>query len=320
MSVIDVLLDELIDYAGLFPPAALAMAPAAEAFERHRQSPQALALGRFILPVARFDEFEAAVAGRLPEVPDVDDIEQAPELWAISALTSPAEDLEAVRRDLEAIEAFNDRHTEAGAGAAIVDTIELRADSGEAVDAVLDLLDDELFPYFELDVATDVRGTLAAIAGLDGGAKIRTGGTTAEAHPTVDQVAAFITACRMADVPFKATAGLHHAVRAHRSSVDAVQFGFLNIFVGAALLHAGRIDASGLREVLAEEDGDAFGCTADAISWRGRRIEIDALAEARSRFCHSFGSCSFDEPIDELVARQWLPAAASDVNVSEDSA
>jgi hypothetical protein len=311
MNVIHALLDELIDFAGLFPPAAMDMGAAASRFEGHRGEPHAYGLGRFVLPVGRFAEFEAAVQGRLPVVPDVDDPEQAPDLWAISALVSPAEDLESVKRDLEAIESFNDRHTEVGAGAAIVDTIELRAAGGDAVDAVLDLLDDDVYPYFELDPATDVRGTLAAIAGLDGGAKIRTGGVTADAHPTVEQVAAFIAACRMADVPFKATAGLHHAVRAHQASVDAKQFGFLNVFLGAALLHAGRVDVAGLAEVLADEDASNFTMSDGGVAWRDRRLTIDQLAEARSRFCHSFGSCSFEEPIDELITMGWLTAPAN---------
>jgi hypothetical protein len=311
MNVIHALLDELIDFAGLFPPAAMDMEAAASRFEGHRGGRHAFGLGRFVLPVGRFGEFEVAVQGRLPVVPDVDDPEQAPDLWAISALVSPAEDLDAVKRDLEAIESFNDRHTEVGAGAAIVDTIELKATSGEAVDAVLDLLDDDIYPYFELDPSTDVRGTLAAIAGLDGGAKIRTGGVTADAHPTVEQVAAFIAACRMADVPFKATAGLHHAIRAHQSSVDAKQFGFLNVFLGAALMHAGRVDAKGLAEVLADEDASNFTMSDGGVAWRDRRLTIDQLAEARSRFCHSFGSCSFQEPIDELITMGWLKAPAN---------
>jgi hypothetical protein len=311
MSAIHALLDELIDYAGLFPPAAMDMPAAVERFDRHRAGRHAFGLGRFVLPVGRFPEFESAVGGLLPVVPDVDDSEQAPDLWAISALVSPAEDVDGVRRDLEAIESFNDRHTEVGAGAAIVDTIELKATSGEAVDAVLDLLDDDIYPYFELDPATDVRGTLAAIAGLDGGAKIRTGGVTADAHPSVEQVAAFIAACRMADVPFKATAGLHHAVRAHRSSVETRQFGFLNVFLGAALLHAGRVDAKGLADVLADEDASNFTMSEDGVAWRDRRLSTDQLAEARSRFCHSFGSCSFEEPIDELITMGWLQAPAN---------
>ena len=305
MDPIQALLDELIDYAGLFPPARLEMTPAVDAFAMHRSSPLAEALGRFVVPVARLEEFEAAAARHLPTVPDVEDVDQAPELWGVSALVSAAEDLDAVKADLEMIEAFNDRHTAQGAGAAIVDTIELRAGSGEAIDSVLDLLDDELYPYFELDHRGDVRGTLAAIAGLDAGAKVRTGGIASDDHPTIDQLGQFIEACRMAAVPFKATAGLHHPVRAHQASVGATQFGFLNVFIGASLLHAGVIDGGGLRKVLAEEDPAAFGCREGHIDWRDRSISIDALAEARSRFAHSYGSCSFNEPTDELRAMGW---------------
>ena len=309
MEAMHAFLDELIDYAGLFPPARLDMKPAVDSYARHRGGALHAVLGRFIVPISRIEEFEVAASSLLPVVPAIEDEAQAPELWGVSALVSSAEDLDSVRADLETIEAFNDRHTEVGAGAAIIDTIELKAGSGEAVDAVLDLLDDELYPYFELDHRTDVRGTIAAIAGLDGGAKIRTGGLDPEAHPSVDEVAAFIEACRMAGVPFKATAGLHHPVRAHQESVGARQFGFLNIFLGAAMLHAGRIDGGGLRKLLAEEEPSAFGCEEAGISWRDVTIDVESLAEARSRFAHSYGSCSFDEPTDELREMGWpVPA------------
>ena len=309
MHAIDALLDELIDYAGLFPPARLDMDPAVRTYARHRQGPLASALGRFIVPIARIEEFEVAAASLLPVVPGIEDEAQAPELWGVSALVSAAEDLDSVRADLETIEAFNDRHTEVGAGAAIIDTIELKAGSGEAVDAVLDLLEDEIYPYFELDHRTALRGTVAAIAGLDGGAKIRTGGLDPAAHPSVDELAGFIEACSMAGVPFKATAGLHHPVRAHQSSVDTMQFGFLNVFLGASMLHADRIDVDRLRDLLGEEDPKAFLCTDRDVSWRGVSIDAESLAAARSRFAHSYGSCSFDEPTDELREMGWpVPA------------
>ncbi len=309
MDTTTILLDELIDYAGLFPPAKLELSPAVETFARHRGGPLASALGRFVIPVGRLGEFESAAAPHLPPVPAVDDPDQAPDLWGLSVLVSSADELEAVRADLEAIEAFNDRHTMVGAGAAIVDTIELRGSTAEAVDAVLDLLDDELYPYFELDHRTDVRGILAAIAGLDAGAKVRTGGLTPEDHPTIEQLAGFIDACRMADVPFKATAGLHHPVRAHQDSVGTSQFGFLNVFVGAILRYGDAIDATTLREVLAEGDAAAFECRSEGVGWRGRCVSLETMGEARSRFSHSYGSCSFDEPTDELRALGWpVPA------------
>ena len=305
MDAIDALLDELIDYAGLFPPARLEMAPAVQTYARHRQGALASALGRFIVPISRIEEFEVAAAPLLAAVPAIEDEAQAPELWGVSALVSTAEELDAVRADLETIEAFNDRHTEVGSGAAIIDTIELKAGSGEAIDAVLDLLEDEIYPYFELDHRNDVRGTVAAIAGLDGGAKIRTGGLDPAAHPSVDQLASFIEACRMAGVPFKATAGLHHPVRAHQASVDTIQFGFLNVFLGASMLHADLIDGARLRALLGEEDSEAFACTDGGVSWRDVSIDVESLAEARSRFAHSYGSCSFDEPTDELREMGW---------------
>ena len=309
MDATEALLDELIDFAGLFPPARMDMAPAVCAYANHRAGPVAPALGRFIVPLARIEEFEIASAPLLPMVPEIEDEDQAPELWGVSALVSEAEDLDAVKADLETIEAFNDRHTEVGAGAAIIDTIELRAGSGEAIDAVLDLLDDDLYPYFELDHRQDVRGTVAAIAGLDGGAKIRTGGLDPAAHPSIEQLACFIEACRMAGVPFKATAGLHHPVRAHQSAVDTMQYGFLNVFLGACMLQAECIDGGRLRELLGEEDPEAFACGQREISWRDVSIDVDLLAESRSRFAHSYGSCSFDEPTDELREMGWpVPA------------
>ena len=319
MTAIKALMSELIDFAGLFPPASLDMGATVRGFAAYRECRSADALGRLIIPVARFDEFEKESTGLLPRVPDIDGTEEDPDPWAISALLSPASDLEAVAADLAAIEAFNDLHTEEGAGAAIIDTIEIAAASGEEIDGVLDLLDDELYPYFELDWRGDVRGGIAAIAGLDGGAKIRTGGVTADAHPGVLEVTRFIQACRMAEVPFKATAGLHHPIRADQSSVGTKQFGFLNVMLGAAMLHAGVINGSKLGEILAEEDPRSFTFDQGTAGWRLHRIEMEPLLEARSRFVHSFGSCSFVEPLDELTALGMLADAGTNSNQDGES-
>jgi len=52
------LLTDLIDYAGLFPPAALDMADAARNYAAYRRGPHAWALGRFIVPAARLQEVD----------------------------------------------------------------------------------------------------------------------------------------------------------------------------------------------------------------------------------------------------------------------
>ncbi|MCH2162495.1 MAG: hypothetical protein MK085_11570 [Phycisphaerales bacterium] len=292
----------IVDYAGLFPPANLDMSPTVRNYSAYREGVHAEILGRLVIPVGRFGEFEEAAAELLPRVPLSEGSEPDPDPWMISALVSPASDMDAVERDLETIDAFNDRHASEGEGAAFVDTIELKADGGGQIDAVLDLLEDEIYPYFELDPAIDLRGAFAAIAGLDAGAKIRTGGITADAHPSPRSLADFIAGCHAADVPFKATAGLHHPVRHHAESVGTKQFGFLNVFVGACLLQAEAINRDQLLEVLEEEDPSAFTASETFAGWRAHKISVEAIEAARSRFAHAFGSCSFTEPIEDLQA------------------
>ena len=82
-----ILLNSLIDYAGLFPPSGLDMAKAVANYAGYRQSPHCWALGRFIVPSARLQEFEQHfVPGRHP--------------WHLSALigTDPAGDLAHIAR------------------------------------------------------------------------------------------------------------------------------------------------------------------------------------------------------------------------------
>jgi hypothetical protein len=121
-------------------------------------------------------------------------------------------------------------------------------------------------------------------------AKVRCGGA---ATPSVDELAAFIRACRERGVPFKATAGLHHAVRSDS------EHGFLNLL--AAVVFGDEEDA------LAEDDVAAFALDATSFRWRDRVAHADELAAARRERLHSIGSCSFFEPVDELAALGMLP-------------
>jgi hypothetical protein len=261
-------------------------------------------LGRVVVPVSRLKEFETAAAAHMQTVPAAEGAEVEPEPWPISALTRGADDMDGFCEDLKIIEAFNDFHALEGNPAAVIDAIELKAHNGVQIDQALDALEDELFPYFELDPSRDIRGELAAIVGLDAGAKIRTGGVTPDEHPSIDQVAAFINCCCDAHVPFKATAGLHHAVRQLAPDVSATtkQLGFFNVFMAACLRFSGGIDSSKISEVLAEEDPTAFTFGPHGAAWRQSTIGLESIDDARWRFAHSFGSCSFDDPLNDLQA------------------
>ena len=135
-------------------------------------------------------------------------------------------------------------------------------------------------------------------------AKFRTGGLTPDAIPSVEHVATFIRACSDRRLPFKATAGLHHPVRGpHPLTYDAgapraVTHGFLNFFLAAAFAWHGDRD---IEPILAETDPTLFRFD-ERVHWRDRSLSSDQVREARQAFVHSFGSCSFDEPVRGLEA------------------
>ena len=141
------LLSNIVDYAGLFPPAKLDMATTVQNYARFLDGPDAWLLERLVVPAARLDEFEEHAAALLPRGEDDDP-------WQLVGLTRPAGD-EALEADLEAIERFNRRHVDRENGRALIDVIELKASTAEEIDRALDEVPDELFPFFEMRVDED---------------------------------------------------------------------------------------------------------------------------------------------------------------------
>lgn len=74
-----ILLDGLIDYAGLFPPASLSMEAAVANYERYRRGPFSWALGRFVVQAERLGEvprtFPVSVLTTAERMPPVDVVE-----------------------------------------------------------------------------------------------------------------------------------------------------------------------------------------------------------------------------------------------------
>ena len=291
-----------IDYAGLFPPAGLGMPEAVRGYAEYRAGPDAWALGRFVVPSARLAELERdaeAVAPRDPAEP-----------WRLSALlgSDPV-------TDLRAIGEFNCRHAATGATALSADVVEARADSVGAIDRLLAVRPRWAQAYVEIPIDADPAPLVAAIARHGARAKVRTGGVTPEVFPTTADLLRFLRACTAARVPFKATAGLHHPLRAEYrltyapDSVRGSMFGFLNVFLTAAFLRRGLGDAEAL-ELLEERSPEAVRFSADGVEWRGHRIDRAAVDEARTAGIVAFGSCSFTEPVGE--SREWDMESGSD--------
>lgn len=279
------LLAGLVDYAGLFPPAALTMPQAVTGYAVELQGGDAWMLGRFVCPAARLEELAAAASAHWTIGTDV---------WRVSAL-APEPDA-----DLPTIRAFNVRH---GANA-LADAVEGKASTVEQVDHLASLLGD-LPGYVELPLEPDPAPLLASCARLGLRAKARLGGVVADAIPRPELVARFLRRCHEAGVPFKATAGLHHAVRgAHPltyapDAPRATMHGFLNLLVATHLAGAGADDAD-VCAALEERDPAAFVLQADAFVWRHHALPRPAIVQLRATLI-AVGSCSFREPMRDLT-------------------
>lgn len=307
------LLTDIVDYAGLFPPAGLSMQAAAETYARHVAGEHEWMLGRFVCPASRLEELSLAAAPLMPGTHATSGYREyaaIAEAWRISALVD-AQSPETLSADLDRIDAFNIRHAREENGLAGIDMVEIKVNEPGAVDDVLDELPEELFPFFEFPVAIcvgsgDCRGFIAALAGNDAGAKIRTGGVVGNAFPTAEEVTAFLHACASVDVPFKATAGLHHPIRAHypltyeKDSPTCVMHGFLNLFLAAALAKIERPDAAATVAVLNDTDPASFRFSEEVLGWKEHMLSVAHLSAVRERFALSFGSCSFDDPVNDL--------------------
>jgi hypothetical protein len=137
------------------------------------------------------------------------------------------------------------------------------------------------------------------------GYKLRTGGVTADAFPTSAQIARALVAPATHQVPIKFTAGLHHPLRQYRDEVRTQMHGFLNVLGAAVLAAEHRWNAHQATIMLEDENADSFAFTDDFFAWHEWKIDIERL-QYRRRFVRSFGSCSFDEPREDLRALNLL--------------
>jgi hypothetical protein len=287
MSALRTLLTGLVDYAGLFPPAELGMDQAVKNYASYRSGVYSWALGRFILPVAQLDAFQAAAKPYLPK----DD-----EPWQLSALI----DGRSLRADIVAASDFNE-NLEIGA---VVDTFELKAGDGDSIREAAKLMPRGAVLYVEIPLDPDPSPLLDVIAEVNVRAKCRTGGITPDAIPTSALVARFLSGCADRGVVYKCTAGLHHPIRARYpltyqpDSATAVMHGYLNVFLAGAYVLHGMPDGL-IYDVLEETDIKAFDFRDDGMTWQGKKLHAEQLGAARA-YATAFGSCSFDEPIGDI--------------------
>lgn len=317
------LLTEILDYAGLFPPADLSLPQAIQNYDQYREEPESWMLSRFVLPVRR-----------LPDLMPFQGLFSAGDPYRFSVLGTGGDDrdtfLDAFSRDLDVIDTFDEQF----GGQAQVDVMEVPLPSAlvgsgqRDLESFFEVVDRRLIRsgtakldfFFEVPMEPEAVAGLSAVAAAvsdhnsqqavparsEIGLKVRCGGGDPGDVPSVAQVAALIVACRDAGISFKATAGLHHPLRHYDDGLDTEMHGFLNLFGAAILASEHDLSAAEVQTILHEDVSNNFRFEKDTFSWRNISASLDSVRHTRESLALSFGSCSFEEPVDHLRDLDFL--------------
>lgn len=283
MTAIEAALAGLIDYAGLYPPAGVDMRTAVRNYLDYRNGKHAWILGRFIVDLGRLEELREAAG----------DERRGMRLGIVATVDS----------GLEAIERYRD-------AGFYIESVEMKCEEPLKITRVCEQLPPTLECYVEIPVRANCTTAIDAIAAVRVRAKLRTGGVVPEAFPLAKDVAERMHVLADRKVAFKATAGLHHALRSvHRftysaDSLSGTMHGFLNMLCAAAAVHFGGTAEEAAR-ILNEDNEQTFRINDDSIGVHEHTWTTAQVREMRQCFT-GFGSCSFTEPIHDLEALGWL--------------
>lgn len=307
---------KMIDYAGIFPPANLDLPQAFHNYLFYRQGEFNWMLNKFIVPAKKLDDLSKIAKEIKIDSP-----------VPLSIIGSGGDTVqlftENLKSDVKKIVEFLADNGELFSA----DVYEIRlpkeiTDQDEA-DDMLDLMisvSGELDPacgkevpvYYEALLDEKYEATILKIveniASLNNrcGYKLRTGGTDAAAFPTAEQIAFAIMTCAEFNVPMKCTAGLHHPIRHFNDGVNSYMHGFFNVFTAGILAYTSNLDEMELLEILNDEDADEFMFDENSFEWNEIEITNEEIREARTKLITSFGSCSFDEPVNDLKVMELI--------------
>jgi hypothetical protein len=296
------LLEHSIDYAGMFPPCSLDLEAALTNQARYVRLHDRWMLNAFVLPVAQFDAARQFLPQFDPSYP-----------LSISALGPRTENAAAFREALAETDAAVRSLAAHNVDLVSINQLEMFLPG----DADIGLLQEARsivgsLPAFWEAPAERAERTIALLAEHNSSAdrptfgyKMRTGGVTADAFPTPAQIAPALVAPVTHQVPIKFTAGLHHPLRQYREEVKTKMHGFLNVLGAAVLAAEHKWDAAQTEAMLEDEDANSFKFDDEFFAWRDWKIDLQRLKDRR-RFVTSFGSCSFEEPREDLRALKLL--------------
>jgi hypothetical protein len=290
------LLGRAIDYAGMFPPCSLRLDEAVNHQAQYVRSPDSWMLSTLVLPAAKLTEADKLISQFDKHHP-----------LRISALGGKIEKgrdfLDQLKKTAETIRAFQKEHVDLASVTQLEIVLPPDVDLAMLNEAAALVGDLKLQAFWETpaESAEETISLLARAKQPSFGYKLRTGGVTADAFPNSVQIARAILASTKHHVPMKFTAGLHHPIRKFREEVKTDMHGFLNVLGAGVLTAEHHWDEAQTIEMLEDQRAESFEFHDTVFAWREWEITLDRI-KARRKFVTSFGSCSFDEPREDLRA------------------
>ena len=267
----------LVDDAAVFPPGDAPLPEAVAAYVGRRDAWYADLVGSFVVTDVALPEVTERVPVSVVVTGGAGAVAGALRLAAEHNL--PVAGLEIALRDLDDLPG-NARRVSAAVDAA-------RSDGA---------LDEDTPVYVELPQTEATTSWLAAadvVAEGEHRLKLRTGGLEADMFPTPEVLAGWVDAALDRETPFKCTAGLHHAIAHRDHETGFAHHGFLNVLLATRQAFDGA-STTEVAELLADHYPN------DLVALARTGLYSGDLTGARRWFV-SFGSCSVQDPVDDLV-------------------
>jgi len=296
-SSLECFLEKLIDYAGLFPPAKLEIEPAINNYLEIIKSRDRWIISQFIIPISRLNEISTDLMKNYSkEFP----------------LT-----LSLISTDLcNEIIIVNDFLNKYGSSSKFIGNESSILDLSTFSQYLLNVhqickkQNLHIVSFYEvgpsdnwieeMNEAVSKISRFNAEYGENIGFKLRCGGVEAHMFPPAEDIAYAILACIQAGISMKFTAGLHHPIRHYNESVKTKMYGFFNIFIAGMIAHKFNVGIDILIHILLEEIPENFKFDENGLSWKDYSISNIEIQKYRRDFFISYGSCSFDEPLEDL--------------------
>lgn len=307
LDSLQALMGEIVDYAGIFPPGNLPLEEAVKNYRKYLDDTDNWMLRSFVLPIAKLNEVEKYM--------DLFSNEKQINFSLVLSKTNTAEEFITVcKKDKEEATRFLNKYKDCTNVISLevpLPPVEVTENILQAVSDVSNALKAKAFCEMTKPLSAtwidDMKKTLASLQRFnienpnnELGYKLRMGGVRAELFPTTEQVAHALKESIDRKIEIKFTAGLHHPVRFYSDDVQTKMHGFLNLFCGYMFQYLFNLNLNELEAILQDENETNFVFSNNQIQWKEYKVSLEMIKHIRQKMLCSFGSCSFDEPREDL--------------------